>query len=193
MIKAFKAILLTGILWTGQGLYAQTVISESGRLLYFNSLDSAQGATLNRFATLTACWLYNFDGRDSFPILLDLRPGADSTDTSSYELGYDNLYGNSLSFPDSTQTPTDPTQQPYYLRLGLRIHSTGPRPDPGVLLRLLEYGIAHYKMLMQIRSLCLSEGAGSDPGPLTLVPQDIARILSRPSSPRIRAVLKICR
>lgn len=76
MVKVFTALLLAGIcmLRPGPPARAQTIISETGRLVFFNSLDSAQGATITRLATLVACWLQTRDPRDSFPVLLDLRP-----------------------------------------------------------------------------------------------------------------------
>ncbi len=148
-----------------------------------------------------------YDPHDSFPILVDLRPSSDSSpnlnpgpDSISYELGYDNLFGDYLSYTDSSALPTDPGERLYYLRPGLRIRivCSASRPgftaDPKILLQLLEYGIAHFAMLKQMHALCLLDGAdpGKDPGPLTLVPQDIAHILAKPPSPKIRSALKTC-
>src|ERR1700733_13532892 len=146
MVKVLVASLLTGmLLWLRMPAQAQTIISESGRLIYFNSLDSARAATISRLAALVACWLDNYDPRDSFPILLDLRPDT----AASIDLGYDNLFGNSLFYTDSTTTPSDPGQQLYFRRPGLRIRISDSLPDPKILLQLLEYGIAHYNYLRQ--------------------------------------------
>jgi hypothetical protein len=240
MVKVLVAFLLTGLLWPGPGPQAQSLISESGRIIFFNSLDSARGAALNRLASLAACWLYYYDPRDSFSVLLDLRPAGDSADQPAPalgfgtnaspdsgthitpdpvayaslktiipnpvipnpvipELGYDNLFGNSLSYTDSSAEPTDPSLQRYYNRLGLRIRipladsaaeSTSDLvSDSRTLLRLLEYGVAHYEYLKQMQTLCLSD---NQPGPVTLVPQDITRILARPLSLKVRTALKNC-
>src|SRR5579872_3498928 len=172
MVKVLVAWLLTGMLCPGPTAKAQTMISESGRLLFFNSLDSAQGAAIARLATLAACWLETQDRRDSFPVLLDLRPNPDnrsgnsnsftdsatssSPDSATIELGYDNLYGNSLQFPDSATEPADLGERPYFLRLGLRIRIPNPSADPRILLRLLEYGVTHYATLRQMHALCLA-------------------------------------
>jgi hypothetical protein len=206
MVKVLPVFLLTGMLWPGPTPQAQTIISESGRLLFFNSLDSARAATIIRLTGFVNCWLNNFDSRDSFPILLDFRPDPDTLhpDSASLQLGYDNLFGNSLFYTDSSAAPSDPGQQLYYQKLGLRIRLGNPSPDPKTLLQLLEYGIAHYVALRQIRNLCLSDGpasrsgynpdhdAGQVPGPVTLVPGDIVRILARPLSTKLRLALKSC-
>ncbi len=225
MAKTLPVFLLTGMLWPGPAPQAQTIISESGRLIFFNSLDSARAAEIIRLTGFVNCWLNNFDTRDSFPILLDFRPqsedrgsgnlsndlSADAVpadirsapaqiwnqpDSTSPQLGYDNLFGNSLVYTDSSVMPSDPGQQLYYQKLGLRIRPGNPSPDPKVLLQLLEYGIAHYAALRQIRTLCLSDGPAPNPDnistPVTLVPGDIAHILSRPVSTRIRLALKSC-
>src|ERR1700761_1085194 len=179
MVKVLVAFLLTGMLWPGSNLQAQSLISESGRVIFFNSLDSARGATLSRLASFAACWLYYNDPQDSFPIFLDLRPAnalsesanhptSDSSlhaapDTLFPELGYDNLFGNSLSYTDSSAEPTDPSLQRYYNRLGLRIRIADSSIDPKILLRLLEYGVTHFKTLAQMRSLCLSDNSRPDP------------------------------
>jgi hypothetical protein len=235
MVKALPVLLLAGMLWPGPTPRAQTIISESGRLIFFNSLDSARAVNIIRLTGFVNCWLNNFDTRDSFPVLLDFRPPSgdrpsnnlfadtvpagigspqpDSSnprpetgflqpptrnsqlDTASPQLGYDNLFGNSLVYTDSTAVPSDPGQQLYYQKLGLRIR-LDPSPDPKVLLQLLEYGIAHYGALRQIRTLCLSDGPAPNPDnatvSLTLVPGDIAHILHRPLSPKLRLALKSC-
>jgi hypothetical protein len=74
MVKVLVAFLLTGMLCPVLTVKAQTIISESGRLIFFNSLDSAKGAAIARDIDLVNYWLDNYDPRNSFPILFDLRP-----------------------------------------------------------------------------------------------------------------------
>jgi hypothetical protein len=211
MVKALAALLLTGMLWPGHSLRAQSIISESGRLVFYNSIDSAQGATILRLIFLVRCWLDTYDPRDSFPVLLDLRPPdsavSDSTasaspttdsipprsphpDSAAYELGYDNLFGNSLSYTDSSAIPTDPGQQLYYKRLGLRIRAS--KTDPKSLLHLLEYGVTHYPFLQQMRANWLFDDPAHHPIATTLSPEDIRTILNHPVSPHIRSALRTC-
>jgi hypothetical protein len=182
MVKVLMAFLLTGMLTPGFSAWAQTIITQSGRLVYFNSLDSARAATLARLALAADCWIRSQDPRDSFPVFLDLRPDSSPVDTTGnalprWELNYDNLYGNSQLYTDSTVTPSDPAEQPYYRSLGLRLRCRDSTPDPLTLLRLLDYGIARYDSLRQDARHC---------------PADIPPILARPPSPRLRAALRVC-
>jgi hypothetical protein len=191
MVKVLVASLLIGVLCPVLTVKAQTTISESRRLIFFNSPDSAQGATIARDILLVNYWLDHYDPHNSFSILLDLRP---RTDTAFWELGHDNLFGNSLSYTDPSAIPFDPGEQLCYKRVSLRIRGVGPTADPKCLLQLLEYGIAHFATLKQMHALCLSDGpdSGKETGPVTLVPQDIASIISRPSSSKVRYARKKC-
>jgi hypothetical protein len=196
MVKALVALLLTVFLCPNQPAISQTIISESGRLVFFNSLDSAGGATIVRLAGMLNCWLGNLSPGDSFPILLDLRPpqydSANNLSRDTLQLGFDNLFGNSMRLTDSSNLPSDPGEQLYYRRLGLRIRYTSANPDPQKLLQLLDYGMTHNVYLKQLRMNSISDPSCPPGTPSTLVPADIATILAHPLPSGLHATLRDC-
>ena len=68
----YKTIQLLMACFSGFLLQAQTMVSEMGPVMYYNSLDSARGATLNRIALRAYCVLQVSDTTHIIHLKLDL-------------------------------------------------------------------------------------------------------------------------
>jgi len=70
---------------------SKILVSERGPLVYFNSMDSIRSVELNKIAARCYIVLELIDSTHSIQLKQDL---VSSIDTTYYQLGYDNLYGN---------------------------------------------------------------------------------------------------
>src|SRR5689334_700385 len=91
-------LIIVPIVSVGLRAHAQVIVTEMDRVTFYNSLDSATGAAFNKIAWLCNCYLLKNYPKSTVPVKLDMEL---SKDTAVYEVGYDNLYGNT-GFPDTT-------------------------------------------------------------------------------------------
>ena len=157
-------------------LQAQTLVTEMGPIMYFNSLDSTKSAILNRVARRCNCILRFIDSTHLVHLKLDL---AISTDTIVYQLGYDNLYGNYFTLPD---TAARTVAGMIYADAGLYIKVRDTVINETHILQLLTYGIGNYKGVKK-------RGEEGIPFDATFISQ----LFRQKPSPRIRRVLQYCR
>lgn len=110
-----------------------------GPVMYFNSLDTALGARLDNIARRCYCFLQYLDSSRSIHLKLDV---AVSTDTTYYQVRYDNLYGDYSSYTDTTRPAAK-----MYSEAGLYVKGRDSTINSNRILLLLAYGIGHYKDL----------------------------------------------
>jgi len=173
MVRLFTATLLSCLL--GLHTSAQTLVTESGRVIFLNSLDSAKSAGMTRMVGFVNCYLFRWAPKDSIPILLDI----DSTTVDSlltYRCSYDNLFGTRLIPPDSSGAVYNSPESAFRTRYGIRLFVRAPAPRPDSVLSLLEYAVTSFNELKA-----------------ETVAREIPKTFFRKPSTKVRSVLKDCK
>ncbi|HSC39850.1 MAG TPA: hypothetical protein VLD19_18335 [Chitinophagaceae bacterium] len=167
---------------------AQTIITEMDRVTYYNSLDTSVSAVFNKIAWLCNCYLLKNYPKSPVQIKLDMEL---SKDTMYYEVGYDNLYGNS-GFPDTTGGGQNPADKIYF-DLGLRIKACDTAISKENILRLLDYGMLHYEQLQTMRAEALAMAREARPRHCSIDEGSMQAILSKRVSLKIKDAIRYCR
>lgn len=171
----FRKILLLFACLAMHRLQAQTMVTDMGTIMYYNSLDSAKSAILNRIAARAYCLLQFEDSAGTIHLKLDLDLSRDST---YYFLSYDNLAGTAANLTDSALA-TAPKMDG---DLGLYIRARDSTLDEDKILRLIDYGVRNYAELK-----CIRLGAP----PLGL--EQIAAIFQKKITPKMQRWIKHCK
>jgi hypothetical protein len=152
-----------------------------GKIIFFDSPDSSMSKTLHRIATICNQYIKNYYFDERVPlVLLDIQV---TKDTSYWQLGYDNLYSNSV-VKDSSQVKTYG-----HTILGVRIRSCQSTIDPEGILKLFDYGIDHEDELMALWTKAQTLDYFERPNGVSLPRNQISRILHRPLGSRLRSLL----
>ena len=124
--------------------FAQTVITTVGGVVFFDDPDSSRSKTLHEIAVICNEYIQQCHLGASLPLVfLDLELARD---TSYWQLGYDNIYGNSIDNDIYERKTKD------YTDLGIRIKSCDRTIKRENVLKLLDYGVNHVKELKALRT-----------------------------------------
>jgi hypothetical protein len=161
--------------------FSQPVITTIGKIIFVDSPDSSDSKALHRIAKVCNRYLkkYYFDERLPL-VLLDVQV---TKDTSYWQLGYDNLYGNSVERGIAQHKSYGTTI------LGVRIKSAHTAIDPEAILKLFEYGIDHEDELKDLWTRALKLDYFERPKGVSLSKNQISRILNRPLGSRLTNLL----
>ncbi|MBS1566759.1 MAG: hypothetical protein JST39_20410 [Bacteroidetes bacterium] len=166
---------------------AQTIITEMDKVTYYNSLDTSISSVFNQLAWLCNCYMLRNYPKLSIPVKLDMELSRDSV---SYEVGFDNLYGNS-GFPDTTGQGENPADRIYF-DTGLRIRACDTVINKEYLLKLLDYGLQHYEELKTMRQEVLMMLPSARPRHCSIDSGSLQALLLRRSSSRIKDAIRYC-
>jgi len=167
---------------------AQTIITEMDKVTYYNSLDTSVSAAFNKIAWLCNCYLLKNYPKSTVSIKLDMEI---SKDTTYYEVGFDNLYGNS-GFPDTTGQGQNPADKIYF-DTGLRIKACDTALNKEYILKLLDYGLQHYEELKIVRQETLAMPPAARPRHCSIDEGSLQAVLTRRSTLKIKEALRYCR
>lgn len=168
--------------------HAQTIITEMDKITYYNSLDTSVSATFNKIAWLCNCYLLKNYPKSTIPVKLDMEI---SKDTAYYEVGFDNLYGNS-GFPDTTGQGENPADKIYF-DTGLRIKACDTVINKEYILKLLDYGLQHYNELKIMRQEALAMALPARPRHCSIDEGSLRAILARRPALKIKEAIRYCR
>ena len=164
-------------------------VEDTIKVAYMDVEDTLKSRQLHDIAKMCSCYIQNFYPRIKLPeILLDMEQ---SKDTVYYQLGYDNIYGNSID-----TSADDDIRQPQtwdYTTLGIRIKSCSPQINKEIILKLLDYGINHVNELKALRKEAGKLDYYDRPDNITLKRRVIKRILRRKKSDKIKFALNNCK
>jgi hypothetical protein len=113
-------------------------------------------------------------------VLLDIQV---TKDTSYWQLGYDNLYSNSVDRDTSRHNTYG------HAILGVRIKSCQSTIDPEGILKLFDYGLDHEDELKDLWSKAQKLDYFERPKGVSLPGNQISRILHRHLGSRLRSLL----
>lgn len=167
---------------------AQTIVTEMGKVTYYNSLDTSVSSVYNKVAWLCNCYLRANYPKSPILVKLDMEI---SKDTIYYQVGYDNLYGNS-GFPDSTGSGQSPGGNIYF-DTGLRIKACDTAINKENILKLLDYGIQHYEELKTIRAEVLAMAADARDRHCSVDDGTMKDILTKRTPRKILDAIRYCR
>ncbi len=167
---------------------AQTIITEMDKVTYYNSLDTSVSSVYNKVASLCNCYLRANYPKSLVLVKLDMEI---SKDTVYYQVGYDNLYGNS-GFPDSTGA-SQTTGVNIYFDTGLRIKACDTAINKENILKLLDYGVQHYEELKTMRAEVLAMAADARDRHCSIDPGTMHVILTRRTPRKITDAIRYCR
>ena len=168
--------------------FAQTIITEMDKVTYYNSLDTSIGSVFNKIAWLCNCYMRKNYPQSPVLVKLDMEL---SKDTMYYELGYDNLYGNS-GFPDTTGSGQNPSDKIYF-DTGLRIKACDTAMNGEYILKLLDYGLQHYEQLKVMRAEALAMLAEARPRHCSIDNGSMQAIFKKRATLKIKDAIRYCR
>lgn len=178
MKKTIVILILFGIF---KNSFSQTVISTRGKIVFFDDKDTSKSRQLHDIAKLCSSYIQKFYPKVTLPnVLLDIEL---SKDTSYSQLGYDNIYGNSIENDIYERKTKD------YTNLGIRIKSCMPTINKEDILKLLDYGIKHAQELKNLRTKATKLDYYDRPKTSTLPSNQINAILRKPPPPKIKKFL----
>jgi len=167
---------------------AQTIITEMDKVTYYNSLDTSVSAAFNKIAWLCNCYILKNYPRTTLQVKLDMEV---SKDTVYYEVGYDNLYGNS-GFPDTTGSGQNPADKIYF-DTGIRIKACDTALNKEYILKLLDYGLQHAEELKTFRAEALMMLPASRPRHCSIDDGTMHAVLTKRPSLKIKEAVRYCR
>ncbi len=182
MQKVIIVFLL--LIGSSRNLLSQTIITTVGKVIFFDNKDSLKSKQLHEIAKLCDCYIQKFYSGVKLPnILLDVEQ---SKDTAYYQLGYDNIYGNSIDNDVYERKTND------YTNLGIRIKSCSADINEESILKLLDYGINHEQELKTIRLKEIKLDYYDRSKNITLKEKTISQILKCKSLDKIKLALRNC-
>ncbi len=184
-----KVLLLIVMIVPGlQKLAAQTIITEMDKVTYYNSLDTNVSSVYNKVAWLCNCYMRANYPKSPVLVKLDMEI---SKDTVYYQVGYDNLNGNS-GFPDSAGASQNPSGAIYF-DTGLRIKACDTAINKENILKLLDYGILHYDQLKVMRTEVLAMTPDARDRHCSIDAGTMQAILAKRTPAKIKDAIRYCR
>ena len=185
MFKIFAIItLFSGALhFHGNGL-AQNKLTVIENITYLDSDDSVKSERIKKISKQCNCFIKkNYPGIKTLSVLLDIE---DCSDTTYYQLGYDNIYGNSV-YNDIYKPKTYDFQN-----LGIRIKACSKTVKLENVLKLLDHGLRNVEALKKMRTKAMGLDYYDRPKNITLKAATINGILKRYSPLIKKATLNPC-
>jgi hypothetical protein len=173
-----KIIFLIPFLISITTAYSQS-ITTIDKIIFLDYRDTIDSKPVHETAKICDSYIQTYYATAKFPyILLDIEQ---SNDTTYYQLGYDNIFGNSIFFPNQKIW--------FNSTLGIRIKACGKNINASNILKLLDYGLNHISDLKKIRDNAIKLSYNDKPDHVTIKRKLINRILKQKETDKIKFIL----